>query len=239
MTRDDKNPTTHTNQSDRVHDDDRVGPEHEEEARTLGDWLSLPWVEAVLEIVSLSPTMVEHLLATAPDVSLRNDAAARFGAAWRRGIARGQVQIAAREGAVHLASPGQVLSLARHAAALSTAAVATAVGIAEAAYVALEQDTKRLWEVLSPDQLLRLARSLSTVVDDFVEQLRFAAARLMLQTAHDRFAGGLPRLNLARGPQSTSASAPDDMAARLLRRENDMAGAFFAAIDKLRASNNS
>lgn len=236
MTREDQKRNTHTNERDLVHEDGGAGPVSVEEARTLDEWISLPWVEAVLDNVSLSPEMVEHLLTTSPDVSLRSNAAARFAGAWRRGIARGQVRVAAIEGAAYLASPGQVLMTARHAAALSSAAVATSVDSAEGAYVALEQDAKRLWEVLSPDQLLRLAQTLSASIDEFVEQLRFAAATFMLRTAQNRFAAGLPRLDLARGPKASAASPTDDMAARLLRRENDTAGAFFAAVDKLRAS---
>jgi transcriptional regulator with XRE-family HTH domain len=166
---------------------------------------------------------------------LRSTAAARFSAACRRGVARGQVRVAASDGTPHLNSPGQVLAAARQASELSTAAVASAVGGTESEYVALEQDAKRLWEVLSPEQLLRLAQNIAQSVDKFVEQLRFATASLMLRNARDRFAGGLPRLDLARDARSTT-SPTNDMAARLLRRENDAAGAFFAAVDRLRSS---
>lgn len=235
MTRDHPTQVTPNQQRELVHDDERVGPVDEVEAAAIGEWLGLPWVEDVIDAASLSPEMVEHLLASAPDVSLRSDAPARFRAAWQRGRARGQVRARAAKQSALLTSPGQVLAVARQESDQTPATVASLLGVSEAAYTALERDAKKLWEVLSPEQLLRLARILFTSVDQLVESLRFAAATLMLRSAHDRFAGGLPRLDLARGRQATPKSPTDDLAGRMLRKENDAAGAFFAAVDKLRA----
>lgn len=235
MTRDNPTQGTPNHQREIVHEDERVGPADEVEAAAVREWLRLPWVEDVLESASVSPEMVEHLLSTAPDVSLRSGAPDRFRAAWQRGIARGQVRVSAATDPAYLTSPGQVLAGARQAAKQTAAAVAASLGIAEPAYVALERDAQKLWEVVSPEQLLRFAKSLSASVDELVESLRFAAAALMLRAAHGRLAGGLPRLDLARGPQVTPKSPTDDLATRMLRKENDAAGAFFAAVDKLRA----